>query len=226
MQAYNYMPCPESSPVTGDRRKFSRQNEDARRSALIDAAIDLVADGGPAKATVRAIAEQAGVTPGLIRHYFSTKEALMRAAYAQVMDGMTEASLAVLATAPDRPEARLALFVAASLRAPVVDGRAMGLWAGFLHQMRQDEEMRAAHEAGYLHYRDLLQGLIAELPRAVVGARLRADAIACNAVIDGLWLEGSALPHAFAVGELEQIGLQAVGAILGLDLAAQMPEKG
>jgi hypothetical protein len=27
------------------------------------------------------------------------------------------------------------------------------------------------------------------------------------------------------VGELEQIGLQAVGAILGLDLAAQMPEK-
>jgi AcrR family transcriptional regulator len=212
--------------VTGDRRKFNRQNEDARRAALIAAAIDLVADGGPTKSTVRAIAEHAGVTPGLIRHYFATKEALMRAAYAQVMNGMTEVSLAVLASAPDHPEARLALFVAASLRPPVVDSRAMGLWAGFLHQMRQDPEMQAAHEAGYLHYRDLLQGLIADLPRGVNGPRLRADAIACNAVIDGLWLEGSALPHAFAAGELEQIGLHAVGAILGLDLAAQMPEQG
>ncbi|MGO4908098.1 TetR/AcrR family transcriptional regulator [Pseudorhodobacter sp. W20_MBD10_FR17] len=217
--------------MTPDRRKFNRQDEAARRAALIAAAIDLVADGGPAKATVRAIAERAGVTPGLIRHYFATKEALLRAAYAQVMDGMTEVSLAVLASAPNHPEARLALFVAASLRPPVVDSRAMGLWAGFLHQMRQDAEMQAAHEAGYLQYRDLLQGLIADLPRAVDGARLRADAIACNAVIDGLWLEGSALPHAFMQGELEQIGLHAVGAILGLDLttldvATQTPEKG
>jgi AcrR family transcriptional regulator len=227
--------------VTGDRRKFHRQNEDARRAALISAAIDLISDGGPATATVRAIAEKAGVTPGLIRHYFATKEALMRAAYADVMEGMAQASLAVVATAPDRPEARLAVFVAASLRPPVVDSRAMGLWAGFLHQMRQDDDMRAAHEAGYLHYRDLLQGLIADLPRKADAAQLRADAIACNAVIDGLWLEGSALPHAFAAGELERIGLHAVGAILGLDLAtldlatldlatldlaAQMPEKG
>jgi hypothetical protein len=136
------------------------------------------------------------------------------------------ASLAVVATAGPLPESRLALFVAASLRAPVVDSRAMGLWAGFLHQIRQDPEMQATHEAGYLHYRDLLQGLIADLPRAVTAQQLRADAIACNAVIDGLWLEGSALPHAFAAGELEQIGLHAVGAILGLDLAAQMPEQG
>lgn len=212
--------------MTGDRRKFNRQNEDARRAALIAAAIELTSDGGPIKATVRAIAEAAGVTPGLIRHYFATKEALMRAAYAQVMDGMAEASLAMVATAPNRPEPRLAVFVAASLRPPVMDSRAMGLWAGFLHQMRQDDTMRAAHEAGYLHYRDLLQGLIADLPRVADAPRLRADAIACNAVIDGLWLEGSALPHAFEDGELERIGLHAVGAILGLDLTAAMPAEG
>ena len=212
--------------MTGDRRKFSRQNEDERRSALISAAIDLISDGGPTSATVRAIAQRAGVTPGLIRHYFATKEALMRAAYAHVMDSMTQASLAVVATAPDRPEARLAVFVASSLRPPVIDPNAMGLWAGFLHQMRRDADMRAAHEASYLHYRDLLQGLIADLPRTADAARLRAEAIACNAVIDGLWLEGSALPHAFEVGELEQIGLRSVGAILGLDLAAHMPDEG
>lgn len=212
--------------MIGDRRKFIRQPEDDRRAALISAAIALISDGGPTAATVRAIAEHAGVTPGLIRHYFATKEALMRAAYAHVMDAMTQASVEVLAAAPDRPQARLAVFVAASLRPPVVDSRAMGLWAGFLHQMRADDAMRAVHEASYLHYRDLLQGLIAALPRVADAGQLRADAIACNAVIDGLWLEGSALPHAFAPQELERIGLRSVGAILGLDLAADMPEQG
>ena len=47
---------------------------------------------------------------------------------------------------------------------------------------------------------------------------LRQLAIACNAVIDGLWLEGSTLPDAFAKGELVRIGMRSVGAILGIDL--------
>ena len=46
----------------------------------------------------------------------------------------------------------------------------------------------------------------------------RRLAIACNAVIDGLWLEGGALPEAFEAGELPEIALQSVGAILGLNL--------
>lgn len=212
--------------MIGERRKFNRMAEDDRRAALIAATIGLVSDGGPATATVRAIAERAGVTPGLIRHYFATKEALMRAAYAHVMDGMTQASVAVVDAAPDRPAARLAVFVAASLRPPVVDSRAISLWAGFLHQMQADNQMQAVHEASYLHYRDLLQGLIADLPRVANAVQLRADAIACNAVIDGLWLEASALPHAFGSGEIERIGLRSVSAILGVDLVAEMPEQG
>jgi len=223
MQAYNYL-SRQGDFVTGDRRKFTRQTEESRRTALTDAAIALTSEGGPGVATVRAIADRAGVTPGLIRHYFGTKEALMRTAYADVMDAMTQASVEVAAAAPDLPQVRLAAFVASSLRPPVMNAQAMGLWAGFLHQMRADTEMRDVHEASYLHYRNLLQGLIAALPRKADAAQLRSEAIACNAVIDGLWLEGSALPDAFAPGELEQIGLRSVSAILGFDLGAAMPD--
>lgn len=206
-----------------DRRRFRREGEERRRHALIAATLDLVARGGAQAATVRAIADLAGVTPGLIRHYFATKEDLTRAAYAQVMEGMTAANLAVLSSAPADPAARLAAFVAASLRPPVVDPTSMGLWAGFIHMVRRDAKLREIHRSAYLRYRDLLQGLIADLGRDADAARLRADAIACNAVIDGLWLEGSALPDAFDAGELERIGLRAVGAILGVDLAAALP---
>jgi TetR/AcrR family transcriptional regulator, transcriptional repressor of bet genes len=47
----------------------------------------------------------------------------------------------------------------------------------------------------------------------------RKYAIACNALIDGLWLEGGALPEAFEEGDLPDIGLMSVGAILGLKLS-------
>lgn len=204
--------------MSADRRSYRREPEEKRREALIAAAQALVAEGGPKAATVRAIADKAGVTAGLIRHYFASKEDLTRAAYLAHMDGMTDTNIAALELAGSDPAARLAAFVAASLRAPVMGGGQVGLWAGFLHTMRTDPAMLGAHEAGYLRYRDRLQALIADLPRPAGPAQLRADAIACNAVIDGLWLEGSILPRAFAPDELALIALSAIGAIVGIDL--------
>jgi hypothetical protein len=106
----------------------------------------------------------------------------------------------------------------------VVDAERLGLWAAFLHDVRRNPEMRAVHEAGYLGYRNQLQRLIGALPGPTDDDILRAQAIACNAVIDGLWLEGSALPEAFRPGELIRIGLASVGAILKFDLLSHLPE--
>ncbi|MDQ2066106.1 TetR family transcriptional regulator C-terminal domain-containing protein [Xinfangfangia sp. CPCC 101601] len=202
-----------------DRRPYRRESEDSRREALISATQSLVAEGGPRAATVRAIADRAGVTPGLIRHYFGSKDELSRAAYRQLMDGMTDKGSEALAELGAAAPARLAVFVAAALRPPVVDGAAVGLWAGYLHMVRADPGLQAAHEAGYLRYRDTLEGLIRDLARPdITPAQTRAEAIACNAVIDGLWLEGGVLPHLFTSGELVRIGLTSVGAILGVNL--------
>lgn len=203
--------------MTGERRKFRREGEERRREALINAALDLIAEGGPEAATVRAIADRAGVTQGLIRHYFQRKEDLTRAAYRQLMAQMSGDNFATVDPAAS-PEARIAAVVVAALRPPVMEPQRMTLWAGFIREARRDAEMAAIHAESYLAYRDLLQTLIAELPGPADPARHRALAIACNGVIDGLWLEGSALPAAFGPGELEQIGLAAVGAILGLPL--------
>jgi TetR/AcrR family transcriptional regulator, transcriptional repressor of bet genes len=201
-----------------ERRSYRREGEERRREALIAAALELVAEGGAQAATVRAIADRAGVTPGLIRHYFQSKEDLTRAAYLHLMDKMIADNARVLDTAPGDPVARLAAFVAASLRPPVVDAVTVGLWAGFLHNVRTDSAMRDIHAQTYLGYRDLLQRLIADLGRTRAEDGLRAQAIACNAVIDGLWMEGSVLPDSFADGELVRIGLSSVGAILGIAL--------
>lgn len=213
--------------MPADRRPYQRASEEARREAMIRAVLDLVAEGGLQTATVRAIADRAGVTPGLIGHYFGTKEDLTRAAYRQMMDRMTadnETAIAAAGTA-DRPAAqRLADFVATALRPPVMDALRLGLWASFLQAIRREPEMREIHRQTYLSYRDILEQLIGALNRpGADAARCRADAIACNALIDGLWLEGAALPEDFEPGALERIGLAAVAAILGVTLPPPAP---
>jgi TetR/AcrR family transcriptional regulator, transcriptional repressor of bet genes len=202
------------------RRHYRRESEESRRSALISATQTLVAEGGPEAATVRAIAERAGVTPGLIRHYFQSKDELTRAAYRALMDGMTSKGSDAIEGVGAKPEERLAAFVAASLRPPVMEAGAVVLWAGYMHKVRSDPELLAVHEAGYMAYRDILESLIAALQREIKPGQLRSEAIACNALIDGLWVEGSLLPASFSPGEIVTIGLRSVGAILGADLLA------
>ncbi len=204
--------------MNADRKPYRREAEDKRRQALIEATLALVAEGGAANATVRAIAQRAGVTAGLIRHYFQGKDQLITAAYRHLMERMTDESAAVLLAAPRDPEARLTAFVAAALKPPVVDPEALVLWATFLQETHRDPAMKATHSQTYLSFRDRLQALIADLPGQRDAAACRRLAIASNAVIDGLWMEGCLLPEAFASGELVDLGVRSVGAILGLDL--------
>ena len=211
------------------RRLYRRESEESRRSALIAATQELVAEGGPEAATVRAIAARAGVTPGLIRHYFQSKDELTRAAYRSLMDGMTAKGSDAMEGVGASPEERLAAFVAASLRPPVLDAGAVVLWAGYMHKIRRDSDLLSVHEAAYLAYRDALEALIIALPRQPKPGQTRTEAIACNALIDGLWIEGSLLHASFDQGEVVTIGLQSVGAMLGVDLAdhtSMLPDPG
>lgn len=212
-----------------DRRKFRREGEEKRRDQLINAALEIIAECGPEGATVRAIAARAGVTQGLIRHYFTGKEELTRAAYQALMARMTADNESVLLDLDDDPRTRLAAFVAAALRAPVMDETSLGMWAGFLNLVRKSPEMAAVHEAYYLDYRQRMEMLIAALPGRRAPADLRRLGIACTAVIDGLWLEGSVYGRGFGTDELAGVGVRSVGDLLGIDLGpflmAPMPRR-
>ena len=67
-----------------------------------------------------------------------------------------------------------------------------------------------------------------ELHQAADPARDRREAIACNALIDGLWIEGGSLPDNFDHGEVLRIALDGIGAMLGIrfpESAYQIPPE-
>jgi TetR/AcrR family transcriptional regulator, regulator of cefoperazone and chloramphenicol sensitivity len=60
------------------------------RARIRDAALRLFADRGMDGATVRDIAKEAGVSPGLLRHHFGSKEALRDACDTYALDRLME----------------------------------------------------------------------------------------------------------------------------------------
>ncbi|MFJ1548458.1 TetR/AcrR family transcriptional regulator [Streptomyces sp. NPDC088246] len=72
---------------SGSRGGRSRKRVDygAGREALLAAAVRVVARGGLRKLTYRAVAEEAGVTHGLVVHHFGSRDALIEAALAHTV---------------------------------------------------------------------------------------------------------------------------------------------
>ncbi|MDG4650062.1 TetR family transcriptional regulator C-terminal domain-containing protein [Roseibacterium sp. SDUM158017] len=213
--------------MTAQRPKFRRKAATIRKQALVDATIEVVAEAGVRAATVRAIAERAGVTQGLIRHHFSSKEDLVAAAYGHHMARMTDTVWRATGDPADAPGLRLSRFVAAALAPPVMSADWVALWAGFLGETLHDERLGRIHDESYRAFRDLLEHLIGEVRadagRPADGPERRRLAIAGNAVIDGLWLEGAALQESFGAAEIAAMGIGAIAAILGV--ALPMPDE-
>jgi TetR/AcrR family transcriptional repressor of bet genes len=204
------------------RRSFHHESEDVRRQGLIAATLDCIADYGIQGATVRQIADRAGVTPGLIRHYFVSKELMFQAAYREVVYTMFETASKAADEQIDDPLARLRTFVLANFQVPIIDQRMLSLWATFISQTGVDPALAAIHREGYLSYRNTLESLLADAMKAAGhdsdAEERRSLAIAINGLIDGLWLEGCMAGEMFADHELGRIALASVGRLTGLSL--------
>ncbi|TQV82239.1 TetR family transcriptional regulator C-terminal domain-containing protein [Denitrobaculum tricleocarpae] len=204
------------------RRSFQHAPEGVRRQDLINATLDCIAEDSLQGATVRQIALRAGVTAGLIRYYFPGKDELIHAAYRETMNRMTGQAKALSDDYAHRekatPRQHLEFFVKTSLSPPVVDARTLSLWASFVSLIHVDPEMAEIHKESYLAFRNEVERLIAAVfadeGRPVPKAELARSAIAINAIIDGLWLEGCLAGDIFGENDLVAIGIKAVNAVL------------
>lgn len=143
------------------------------REALIDAAVQLVEEGGPDAVSVREVAKRAGVSPGAPFRHFTNKSALMTAVAEQAMSRFRlEITNAVDKVATDNPIERFSAIGVAYLRwairnpthFQVISSRSLIDWDG-------SESLRHDNEA----VRSLMEGAMVEAQRR---SMLRSNDIA------------------------------------------------
>src|SRR5687768_9872688 len=115
-----------------------RQRPDERRQALIEATARCLAARGAAGVSVRAICAEAGVSPGLLRHYFAGVSEAIAETYRWTGARVAQAHDDAVAAAGSEPRACLLAYLTASFRPPIADPDLLATWLAFWSLTRSD----------------------------------------------------------------------------------------
>src|SRR6202167_6018754 len=115
--------------------------EESRRCRLIEVTLDSLAELGYVGTTLAQIAARAGVSPGLVAHYFGDKDGLLEAAFrslARRVGNQVRARLRQAGT----PRGRIQAVIDANLAPEEFEQRTGTAWLAFWGQVLQVEGLR------------------------------------------------------------------------------------
>jgi len=161
--------------------------EDSRRSQLVEVTIDSLAEVGFMGTTLAQIAGRAGVSPGLVAHYFGDKDGLLDAAFrslARRVGDQVRARLRNIAT----PRARIQAIIDANLAPEEFDRRTGTAWLAFWGQVLQVPSLRRVQS---VYQRRTLTNLNSSLKKLVPPEEAQSLAAMIAAMIDGVWLRAA-----------------------------------
>jgi len=185
---------------------------------LIEVTIDSLAEVGYVGTTLAEIARRAGVSPGLVAHYFGEKDGLLEATFRTLARAIAVHMRARLALARS-PRARVQAVIDANLGPENFDKRTGTAWLAFWGQVLHNEGLRRVQRA---YQRRMLSNLRSDLRLMIPGEAARSLAAMIAAMIDGVWLRAAlsdwqeadsesarALLTAFVEGRLRELARSA-----------------
>ncbi|WP_417464731.1 choline-responsive transcriptional repressor BetI [Kordiimonas sp.] len=158
-----------------------------RRQQLIDATIRTIARVGYSETTVSRIAKEAGLSVGIISHYFGGKQALLEASMAQVLFELHDAFLTHLEGA-DGPRERLSAIIDTNFEDDQYKPEIVRAWLSFWAQVPFSPELKRLQG---IYNRRLISNLAFELRQLVPGDAARDGAEIFASLIDGFWLRST-----------------------------------
>jgi TetR/AcrR family transcriptional regulator, transcriptional repressor of bet genes len=155
-----------------------------RRKQLVEAAIAVIHEQGFANATVVRIAQRAGVSAGMVHHYFESKDDLLFATMRHLLADLRADAVARLSRAAG-PDQRIRAIIDACFGDEQFDEQVFSAWLALYGNARQSGRLRNILT---LYHRRLRSSLMHELRRLIPEAEARRIAEGIGAMIDGLWL--------------------------------------
>jgi betaine-aldehyde dehydrogenase len=161
--------------------------EEARRAQLIEVTIDSLAEVGFVGTTLAEIAGRAGVSPGLVAHYFGEKDGLLEAAFRELARVVAVRMRERFALARS-PRARVQAVIDANLGPENFARRTGNAWLAFWGQVLHFEGLKRVQTA---YQRRMLSNLRSDLRSLMPGDDARSLAAMIAAMIDGVWLRAA-----------------------------------
>jgi len=161
--------------------------EDTRRRQLVEVTIDSLAEVGYVGTTLAQIAARAGVSPGLVAHYFGDKDGLLDAAFralARRVGNQVRARLRQVST----PRGRIQAVIDANLAPEEFEQRTGTAWLAFWGQVLQVESLKRVQS---VYQQRTLSNLRSSLKKLLPPDEAPRLASMIAAMIDGVWLRAA-----------------------------------
>lgn len=160
-----------------------------RREQLIQATIVTIDELGLADATMARIARAAGLSTGIISHYFDGKSDLLEATMRHLLRQLGEAVIRFRREAPDHSaRSHLRAIVDGNFDASQTSRASMRVWLAFWSSSMHVPSLERLQQ---VNDRRLYSNICWEFRRSLPVEEARFAATGLAAMIDGLWLRGS-----------------------------------
>lgn len=173
---------------TKPKRLTRAENREVRRDSLIEAAERVIAEHDLPGTTVERICEEAGVSHGLLGHYFASKDDLLLVICERAFESDLARKAEIAADTTRSAVERLHELASSTFAPPVYGAERVAVWQAFLNASRSTALFREAIGRGAAGYRNIFeegfaraaqeQGITLDPPRAALGL---------IALIDGFW---------------------------------------
>ncbi len=159
--------------------------EQLRRRQLIEATIASIHEEGLANTTIQRISRRAGLSSGIVAHYFEDKAGLLEATMRSLAEDL-RLSVVPRLRAARTPEERLAALIDANFAADLSSPEVETVWLSFWGQVRQSPNLARIQR---IYERRMQSNLLFALRRLMPGPDAERAAKGLAALIDGLWVK-------------------------------------
>ncbi|QPO13343.1 transcriptional regulator BetI [Thalassospira sp. A40-3] len=155
-----------------------------RRRQLIDATIETIHQHGFADTTIARIANTAGMSSGIISHYFGGKNALLQETMRSLMKDLRNDYMVRLATAKT-PMDRLEAIINTNFNEEQFTPQVTVAWLSFWAQVPFSDQLRRLNN---IYFQRLASNLRHELRQLTTEECADEISSAIAAMVDGIWV--------------------------------------
>lgn len=166
--------------------------EHIRREEIIQATFQVVHDDGLTNMTMAKIAKQAGLSTGIVSHYFGDKQGLINACMLEMLNILRAKTEQYKAQSADTPIDKIKAIIDSNFDTTQVNQVSTRLWLDFWSASVHMPELNRLQK---INDQRLKSNIRHHLLQLIPADQAEIGAIGLAAMIDGLWLHGCLMRH-------------------------------